>query len=107
MGTSVGQTLRIRSAEEADLPELVRIYDHYVTTTHITFDTRAFTVEERRPWWERFSDSGPHRILVALPNAGSIALHEKFGFTHVGTFREVGFKLGRYWDVSWYERDVS
>jgi len=50
-----------------------------------------------------------HRVYggIALPNDASVALHERFGFDHVGTFREVGYKFGRYWDVAWYERDVS
>ncbi|MFM9559346.1 GNAT family N-acetyltransferase, partial [Streptomyces caniscabiei] len=28
------------------------------------------------------------------------------GFRHVGTYREVGRKFGRYWDVTWFERDL-
>jgi phosphinothricin acetyltransferase len=47
-----------------------------------------------------------HRAYAAvtLPNPRSVALHEKVGFTRVGQMREVGFKLGRYWDVAWYEK---
>ena len=56
---------RIRSAAERDLPDLVRIYNHYVTDFHVTFDTGPFSIEERRPWFESFSSSGPHRLLVA------------------------------------------
>jgi len=41
---------------------------------------------------------------VALPNEASTALHRRFGFKPVGTFSEVGFKFGRYWDVAWFER---
>jgi phosphinothricin acetyltransferase len=41
---------------------------------------------------------------IALPNAASIALHERFGFVKVGHFSEQGYKFGRYWDVAWYER---
>ena len=41
---------------------------------------------------------------VALPNEASIALHQRFGFKRMGTFSEVGFKFGRYWDVVWFER---
>jgi len=41
---------------------------------------------------------------VALPNEASIALHQRLGFERVGTFSEVGFKFGRYWDVAWFER---
>ncbi len=44
---------------------------------------------------------------TALPNPESIALHERLGFTLVGTYREVGFKFDQYWDVSWFEKDVS
>lgn len=171
-GVGVNSPL-IRPANERDLPELVRVYNHYVTTTHITFDTQAFTVEERRRWFDSFSESGPYRLLIAkvddqfvgyasstafqakpayvqsvettiyldpafvgrdigqplygallealrseksvhrayggiaLPNPNSIALHERLGFHLAGTFREVGFKFGKYWDVSWYEKDVS
>ena len=41
---------------------------------------------------------------IALPNPGSIALHEKFGFKRAALFTEQGRKFGRYWDVAWYER---
>jgi phosphinothricin acetyltransferase len=44
---------------------------------------------------------------VALPNDASMALHRAFGFTEVGTFREVGRKFGRWWDVTWLERPVQ
>jgi phosphinothricin acetyltransferase len=41
---------------------------------------------------------------ISLPNEASIALHQRFGFKRVGTYSEVGFKFGRYWDVVWLER---
>jgi phosphinothricin acetyltransferase len=41
---------------------------------------------------------------VALPNPASVRLHERFGYRHVGTFTEQGYKFGRYWDVAWFER---
>ncbi|WP_062465346.1 GNAT family N-acetyltransferase [Demequina soli] len=37
--------------------------------------------------------------VIALPHPGSVALHERFGFTHVGTIREAGYKLDRWIDV--------
>jgi phosphinothricin acetyltransferase len=43
---------------------------------------------------------------VALPNEGSLALHRRFGFTEIGTFREVGRKFDKWWDVTWMERMV-
>ena len=49
-----------------------------------------------------------HRIVagMTLPNDASRALHERFGFTHVGDFAEVGYKFGRYWDVAWFQRGM-
>jgi phosphinothricin acetyltransferase len=41
---------------------------------------------------------------IGLPNPASVRLHERFGFRHVGTFTEQGYKFGRYWDVAWFER---
>jgi L-amino acid N-acyltransferase YncA len=41
---------------------------------------------------------------IALPNAGSIALHQAMGFQPVGVYREVGWKLGDWRDVSWWQR---
>lgn len=44
---------------------------------------------------------------IALPNEASISLHERAGFHHIGTWNEVGFKHGKYWDVAWYERPMD
>ncbi len=41
---------------------------------------------------------------IALPNPGSIALHERMGFTALGVYREVGSKFGRWHDVGWWQR---
>lgn len=41
---------------------------------------------------------------IALPNMGSIGLHEAMGFTPVGVYREVGWKLGGWRDVGWWQR---
>ncbi|BAC71407.1 GCN5 family acetyltransferase [Streptomyces avermitilis] len=165
--------VQVRSGVEADLKALTDIYNHYVRETPITFDTAAFTPEERRPWLLSHPEDGPHRLMVATgadsqeilgyatsspfrakpayttsvevtvyvapdaagrgigtllygalfealagedlhrayagiaqPNEASTRLHERFGFRHVGTYREVGRKFGRYWDVAWYEREL-
>ena len=41
---------------------------------------------------------------IALPNEASIAFHEKFGFTKVAHFKEVGFKFNRWIDVGYWQR---
>src|SRR4051794_9848735 len=42
--------------------------------------------------------------LVALPNPGSVRLHEACGFERVGAMREVGYKFDRFIDVAWYQK---
>ncbi len=39
---------------------------------------------------------------VALPNPGSVGLHEALGFEPVGVYRQVGFKHGAWRDVGWW-----
>ena len=43
---------------------------------------------------------------IALPNAGSVAVHEGAGFTLVGVYRQTGFKRGAWHDVGWWERTL-
>jgi len=43
-----------------------------------------------------------HHVILAridADQAGSIALHTRFGFEHVGRLREIGRKFGRWLDV--------
>lgn len=40
---------------------------------------------------------------VALPNAASVALHEKLGFRKVAHFPEVGCKFGKWIDVAYWQ----
>ncbi|MEJ2410818.1 MAG: GNAT family N-acetyltransferase [Novosphingobium sp.] len=51
-------------------------------------------------------DKGLHAAFagIALPNPGSVGLHEAMGFTPVGIYREVGWKLGAWHDVGWWQR---
>jgi phosphinothricin acetyltransferase len=174
--------VQVRPGVEEDLVPLTDIYNHYVRETAITFDTIAFTPEERRQWLLSHPEDGPYRLMVAqeqhtgrilgyatsspfrkkpayttsvevsiylAPDAGgrgigtllykalfealadedlhrayagialgaplaegwgtneaSRRLHERFGFRHIGTYREVGRKFGRYWDVAWYEKEL-
>jgi L-amino acid N-acyltransferase YncA len=46
-----------------------------------------------------------HAVIggVALPNAGSVALHEKCGFEKVAHFPQVGKKFGNWIDVGYWQ----
>ncbi|MGW4565737.1 N-acetyltransferase family protein [Streptomyces sp. NPDC004561] len=44
-----------------------------------------------------------HHVMIAgieADNAASVRLHERFGFQHAGTVREVGLKFGRWLDLT-------
>ena len=44
---------------------------------------------------------------IVLPGEASVRLHESLGYVRVAHYHEVGYKLGRFLDVAWYERDLS
>jgi L-amino acid N-acyltransferase YncA len=40
---------------------------------------------------------------ITLPNPASVGLHESFGFLPVGVYPAVGWKLGAWRDVGWWQ----
>jgi phosphinothricin acetyltransferase len=44
---------------------------------------------------------------IALPNPASVGLHEAVGFVPLGVYRDVGFKLGAWHDVGWWQRRIG
>jgi L-amino acid N-acyltransferase YncA len=40
---------------------------------------------------------------ITLPNPASVGLHESLGFAPVGVYRSVGFKMGGWHDVGWWQ----
>jgi len=44
---------------------------------------------------------------VALPNAGSVALHEASGYERLGVYEKVGFKAGQWRDVAWFQKSLQ
>jgi L-amino acid N-acyltransferase YncA len=59
--------------------------------------------------FDRLAARGIRTVLagVALPNEASEGLHRALGFEPVGTYRRVGWKLGRWHDVTWYQRHLA
>ena len=45
--------------------------------------------------------------VINLPNEKSVAFHEKIGFEYFGTFKKVGYKLGRWKDVGWWQLQLN
>lgn len=54
----------VRHAAGSDLPEINAIYNHYVRTSHSTFDLKARTLEGCRAWFAEH-DAPIHPVLVA------------------------------------------
>jgi L-amino acid N-acyltransferase YncA len=44
---------------------------------------------------------------ITLPNEASVGLHEAVGFTPLGVYHHVGFKLGAWRDVGWWRLALS
>ena len=62
--------------------------------------TRLFAELVERGYFQAFAG-------IALPNAASVGLHESMGFESIGVYRRVGFKLGAWRDVGWWQRTLQ
>ena len=54
---------------------------------------------------EELNELNIHTIIgvIALPNNGSVALHEKLGFQKAGHFKKIGNKFGKWIDVGYWQ----
>lgn len=57
---------------------------------------------------EALQDFNAHTLIacISLPNAPSVALHEKLGYEKIGHFREVGRKHDTWIDVGYWQRPL-
>ncbi|RSH82157.1 hypothetical protein EHS25_006090 [Saitozyma podzolica] len=58
---------------------------------------------------DRLRDRGYRQAFAGIsqPNAASNGIHEKMGFERVARYRRVGWKLGKWHDVVWYQLDLG
>ena len=45
--------------------------------------------------------------VINLPNDKSVAFHEKSGFEYFATYKNVGYKLGRWKNVGWWQLPLN
>ena len=45
--------------------------------------------------------------VITLPGAASVAMHEAMGFTPAGVWRQCGYKLGQWWDVGVWQKELQ
>ena len=44
---------------------------------------------------------------ITLPNPASVGLHEAMGFRLIGVYRDIGYKLGAWRDVGWFQAPIQ
>lgn len=44
---------------------------------------------------------------ITLPNEASIGIHEALGFQKIGQFKDIGFKLGKWWNTGWWQLQLQ
>jgi len=83
-------------------------YRHSVETT-IYVDRaklgKGIGVRLYEPLLKTLRDRDLHIVMagIALPNDGSVAIHEKFGFVKVAHYCEIGRKFDRWVDVGYWQ----
>lgn len=96
-----------------------RAYDRAVETT-IYLDQNARGRGIGRALYEKLEQELRERgfcnmnACIAVPNPNdpyltdaSIRFHEKMGFSRVGTFSRIGWKFGRWYDMTWMEKLIA
>lgn len=44
---------------------------------------------------------------ITLPNEKSVNIHHKFGFKDIGVYTKTGYKMGKWLDVLWLEKQLK
>jgi L-amino acid N-acyltransferase YncA len=83
-------------------------YRHSVeSTVYLSprFQRQGIGTKLYRELLSRLRAQAVHQVIggIALPNAGSVALHEALGFKKVAHFAEVGRKFERWIDVGYWQ----
>jgi len=58
--------------------------------------------------FESLSKQDIHLVVagIALPNPGSVALHQKVGFSEVGVFDEYAYYRGKFYSSLWMQKRI-
>jgi L-amino acid N-acyltransferase YncA len=81
------------------------------TSAYVRADVRGQGIGQRLygALFEELVSLGFFRAFagIALPNAASVALHERVGFRPLGVYEQVGYKHGAWRDVGWWQRSLQ
>lgn len=96
-GYAYGAKYRERTAYQWCVESSVYIHDDYQNSgVGKVLYTALFAILKRQGYRNVYA-------VINLPNDKSVAFHEKMGFTHFATFEKVGYKLGRWKNVGWWQ----
>jgi L-amino acid N-acyltransferase YncA len=72
---------------------------------HIDYRKRGIAQKLLEKLIETVMQKRVHTIIAGIDadNAASINLHQKFGFTEVGTFKQVGYKFNHWLDLKFMQ----
>ena len=45
--------------------------------------------------------------VITMPGVASVSMHESMGFTPTGIWRKAGYKLGQWWDVGVWQKELQ
>ena len=100
-GKVIGYTYGRRWRERAAYRNSVET-GTYLNSSHLG---KGIGTELKKELLKILKERSFHTVIsgIALPNPGSVALCEKFGFKKVAHFKEVGYKFGKWIDVGYWQ----
>lgn len=72
--------MQVRDATEADLPQILAIYNEVIVNTTAVYSEKPVTLDDRRAWWRNRTEQG-YPVIVACDSSGVS------GFATFGDFR--------------------
>lgn len=101
VGYAYGARYRERTGYQWCVESSVYIHDRFQKTGIATaLYTTLFELLKKQGYRNVYA-------VINLPNEKSVAFHEKMGFTHFATYEKVGYKLGKWKDVGWWQLVVN
>jgi L-amino acid N-acyltransferase YncA len=96
-GYAYGAKHRERTAYQWCVESSVYIHDNYLKTGIGTaLYTALFEILKKQGYRNVYA-------VINLPNDRSVAFHEKMGFEYFATYKNVGYKLGKWKNVGWWQ----
>ena len=69
---------------------------HVGTALYTALYTALFEILKRQGFFNVYA-------VINLPNDRSVAFHERLGFEYFATYKNVGYKLGKWKNVGWWQ----